>query len=242
MKRRVPVILKIFIALLIVAGLFVCAFYYVLTNYKVENVSVDGSRHYSDDQIKDIVMSGRFGDNSLVLSYRYKNKEIKDVPFVETINVQILSKDTIRINVYEKALAGYIEYLGRFIYFDKDGIVVESSTVRTEGVPEVVGVDFDYVVLYEKLPVENTELFAKVLNMTKLMTKYGVRADRMYFKSNSEMVLYEGDITVNLGKEDDLDIKIMNLPSLLTKLEGMSGTLRMENYNENTRKVSFEPD
>lgn len=240
--RRVPFFLKLIIILLVLAGIFYGAMYYVSTHYLIKEVMVDGNVHYSDDEIKDIVMAGRFGNNSLYLSYKYKNKDVESIPFVETINVQIVSSDTIRISVYEKALAGYIEYLGRYIYFDKDGIVVESSGVKTTGIPEVVGIDLDYVVLYEKLPADNPELFKNVLNITQLMTKYGVLADRMYFKSNGELVLYEGNVTVNLGKDEDMDIKIMNLPSLLAKLNGTSGTLRMENYNETTKKVSFEPN
>ena len=241
-KHRFPKILIILpVILLLLAGAGYFGYDYLTSNYTVKTVTIDGNIHYTDEEIKDLVMEGRFGNNSLYLAHKYKNREITDLPFVETISVEILSKDTVHISVYEKSLAGFIEFLGRYIYFDRDGIVVESSTVRTEGVPEVVGVDFDYVVLYEKLPASDPKLFAKVLNITKLMAKYGVEADRMFFKEGDEIVLYQKDITVNLGKEDNLDIKIMNLPSLLKNLEGMKGTLRMENYDENTKKVSFEP-
>ncbi len=209
--------------------------------YTIKDVSVEGAVHYTDEEIKEIVMSGKYGNNSWFLARKYKNKEIDNLPFIETINVSIESSDRVRIVVYEKALAGFVEYLGRYIYFDKDGIVVESSTIRTLGVPEVVGVDFDYIVLHEKLPAKDDSLFKRVLNMTQLMTKYGVNAEKMYFKNNGEVVLYYQDITINLGKDDNLDIKVLNLPSLLKNLEGMSGTLRMENYDENTKKVSFEP-
>lgn len=241
-KKRLPKIVIVLCVILVLSGALFGLFRFLKVHYTVKTVAVDGSVHYTDDEIKDIVMSGRFGDNSLYLAYKYKNREITDIPFVETISVKIVSNDTIRISVYEKSLAGYVEYLGRYIYFDKDGVVVESSSVRTNGVPEVVGLDFDYVVLYEPLPVEDPQIFSNVLNITKLMTKYGVEAEKMYFKDNGELVLYHGDVTINLGKEDDMDIKMMNLPSLLDNLKGMSGTLRMENYDESTRKVSFEPD
>lgn len=240
-KRRMPIWVKVIIIVLLMALIGTGAYYYLVTHYEIKEVIVDGSVHYSADEIKDIVMDGRFGNNSLYLSYKYRNREITDVPFVQTINIDIVSNDTIRISVYEKALAGYIEYLGRYIYFDKDGIAVESSNVITQGVPEVVGVDFDYVVLYEKLPAEDENLFRKVLNVTQLMTKYSVKAEKMYFKNNGEIVLYYKDVSINLGKDDDLDIKIMNLPSLLKNLEGMKGVLRMENYNERTKTISFEP-
>lgn len=240
-KHRMPVFFKVFIVVIVLFLIGAGAFYYLKTHYEIKEVIVDGNVHYTADEIKDIVMDGRFGNNSLFLSYKYRNREITDVPFVQTINIDIISNDTIRISVYEKALAGYIEYLGRYIYFDKDGIAVESSNVITQGVPEVVGVDFDYVILYEKLPAEDENLFRKVLNVTQLMTKYSVKAEKMYFKSNGEIVLYYKDVSINLGKDDDLDIKIMNLPSLLKNLEGMKGVLRMENYNERTKTISFEP-
>lgn len=240
-KRRVPFFLKLLIVLVCIAGILGGIYYYLTTHYEIKNVLVDGAVHYSNEEIKDIVMNGRFGNNSLYLSYKYKNKEITDVPFVQAINIDIVSADTVRISVYEKALAGYIEYLGRYIYFDKDGIAVESSNIITAGVPEVVGVDFDYVVIYEKLPAEDENLFKKVLNITQLLTKYSVKAEKMYFKPNGEIVLYYKNITINLGKDDDMDIKILNLPSILTNLEGRKGVLRMEEYNETTRAISFEP-
>ncbi|MCR5279753.1 MAG: FtsQ-type POTRA domain-containing protein [Lachnospiraceae bacterium] len=236
------VLIIILAVILVVGGAGIFGYYWILENYTVKEVTIDGNIHYTDEEIKAIVMEGRFGNNSLYLAYKYKNREIKDLPFVETISVEILSNDTVHISVYEKTLAGFIEYLGRYIYFDRDGIVVESSLVKTQGVPQVVGVEFDHVILYEKLPATDDKLFGKVLNITKLMSKYGVDAKKMYFKPNGEIVLYQDDIVVNLGKEENLDIKIMNLPSLLKNLVGMKGTLRMENYDENTKKVTFEPD
>lgn len=240
MNRRLKKFL-VFCSLLFVLALLVLgSLWYIKENYTVNTIVVEGNTHYTDEEISKLVCDGKYGNNSLYLSYKYKNREIENIPFVQTINVKIVDKDTIRISVYEKALAGYIEYLGRYIYFDKDGIAVESSLQKTKGVPEVVGVDFDYVVLYEKLPAKNDSLFRQVLMITQLMTKYEVFAEKMYFADDDTIVLYKDDITINLGKSDNIDIKIMNLPSILSKLEGMSGILRMEDYDEGTKRISFE--
>lgn len=244
MRKRTKLrkLISICIILILLAGALCFGYYYLTTNYKVETVYVEGNTHYTQEEIKAMVMTGRYGDNSLYLAHKYKNRAIDDIPFVETMDVTVVSPDTIRITVYEKALAGYIEYLGRYVYFDKDGIVVEVADEKTDGIPEVIGVDFDYVVLYEQLPAEDEDLFKNVLNMTQLMTKYGVEAEKIYFSPTGEITLYHDDVRIKLGTDDDIDIKIMNLPSLLHNLEGMSGTLRMENYDEGTEKVSFEPD
>ena len=78
----------------------------------------------------------------------------------------VVDPHTIKIEVYEKALAGYVEYLDRFMYFDRDGIVVESSTERTNGIPLVAGLSFDHVVLYQPLPVEDMGIFQDILNIS----------------------------------------------------------------------------
>jgi cell division protein FtsQ len=116
-------------------------------------------------------MNGRLGDNSLYLSFKYKNKDITDIPFVDVMNVDILSPDTIKITVYEKALAGYVSYMDNCMYFDKDGYVVESSTIKTAGVPQITGLTFDHVVLGEPLISGNTEIFNEILEVTKLLNK-----------------------------------------------------------------------
>lgn len=241
MKKPLLKLISIFVILIIIAAALGYGYWYLITTYEVKNVYVEGSVHYTSEEIKAMVMTGRFGNNSLWLDHEYKNKPIEDVPFVETMDVEVISPDTIKIVVFEKALAGYVEYLGKYVYFDKDGIVVEVSSVKTTGIPEVIGVDFDYVILHEALPVENVDLFKKVLNITKLMTKYKVNAERLYFKDNGETILYYKDIIIRLGNDENLDLKIMNLPSLLENLEGMSGILRMDKYDENTKKVTFEP-
>lgn len=226
----------------VIIAALTCLFFYIKKNYTVKNTVIEGNFHYTGDEIKSIVESGRFGNNTLYLKFKYRNREITDIPFIQTIDVSVESKDSIHIYVYEKTLAGFVEYLGRYVYFDKDGVAVEVSNVKTAGVPEVVGVSFDYIVLHEKIPAKDEDLFRKVLDITRMLTKYKVDASKMYFKSNNEIVLYKDKIVINLGKEENLDIKIMNLPSILEKLEGKSGILRMENYNEDTKRVSFEPD
>lgn len=87
--------------------------------YTVRTVYVEGNVHYTEDEIMEIVMSGPLGDNSLYLSLKYRDRGIQDIPFVDVMNVSILAPDTIKITVYEKALAGYVKYLDTYMYLIK---------------------------------------------------------------------------------------------------------------------------
>ncbi len=213
-----------------------------LRYYRVTTVYVEGNIHYSNEEIMDMVMKGALGDNSLYLALKYKNKGVDNIPFVQTMDVTILAPDTIRITVYEKAVAGYIEYLDRYMYFDKDGIIVETSGERTTGIPQVTGLQFGYVVMHEKLPVENPEIFEDILDITQLLNKYGVQADKIRFDKSMHKTLYFGDARVSLGSNENIGEKIMKLKGILPELEGKKGMLRMDNYSEEMRNVTFELD
>lgn len=237
--KRVGILLTVFFLLLI---LLVGGGFYIINNYRVTTVYVDGSLHYTNEEIMDMVMGGRFGDNSLYLSLKYRDKGIENVPFIEMMDVNIEAKDTIRITVYEKALAGYVRYLGRYVYFDKDGIVVETSEEETAGIPQVTGLAFDHVILHEPLPVDKPELFDEILNITQQLAKYSLVADRIYFDSSYQVTLYFGNAKVALGENVDIDEKIMKLQHILPNLLGKSGTLDMREYSEDTTSYSFEQD
>lgn len=237
-KSLILIAITVFVLVTVLAGVYT----YLIKTYTVTTVYVDGNVHYTNEEVMNMVMTGRYGNNSLYLAAKYREKGVEGVPFVEKMDINILAPDTIRINVYEKALAGYVEYLGRYMYFDREGIVVESSEMKTAGIPQVTGLKFDYVVLNEPLPIENDEIFAKILSITQLLAKYELTADKIFFDSSFDLTLHFGGVKVTLGSSDEIDEKIMRLQYILPELEGKEGTLRMENYTEDTKNITFNQD
>ena len=213
----------------------------VVSVFRVQNVSVEGNVHYTSEEIEAMVLTDRLSYNSLYLSLKYRNKEIRDIPFIETMSVRVDSPDSITIRVYEKSVAGYVEYMGRYMYFDRDGIVVESSETRTEGIPQVTGIRFDHVVLYEALPVKNTDIFQEILSITQMLSKHQITTDKIYFNESNEITLYFDNIRAKLGK-DNLEEKVMRLEQILPNLSGESGVLDLQNYSEDRKNVTFQKD
>ena len=234
---------KIMIIIVALVMLLGCAFAWFVRKYTVDTIIVEGSTHYTTEEINRMVIGDGFlSKNSVLLSFKYRNKEIKDVPFIETMSVRILSPTSIKITIYEKAVAGYVEYMGQYIYFDKDGTVVESSDIRTEGIPQVMGMKFDHVVLWEKLPVSDEEIFKNILDVSQLLSKYEIKVDRIYFDDNYNVTLYFDDARVKLGSFDSIDEKIIRLKAILPEIRGRKGVLNLENYTVESGYVSFEED
>ncbi len=229
------------VLLLVLLGLFGVKWFW--DTYKVQTVYVEGNYHYTEEEIRAMVMDGPLGVNSLYLSMKYKNKTVENIPFVDVLDVSSVSPDTIRITVYEKALAGYVKYMDTYMYFDKDGYVVECSSVKTEGIPQITGISFDSAVLGQPLPVEDPHIFERILNLTKLINKYELVTDKIFFHSDGEITVYFGDIKVALDNESmNLEDHFMLLPGFLKDLEGKSGTLQMHANNSEKGRYTFKPD
>ena len=137
-------------------------------------------------------------------------------------------------------MAGFVEYMGQYFYFDKDGTVVESSTVKTMGVPQIKGLQFDHIVLLEKLPVDDDTIFNHILDISQLLEKYGISAEQIYFDKDYQITLYFGQAKIKLGSTEYIDEKNMKLKMILPSIEEKKGTLRMENYSSDSSNVTFE--
>ena len=237
-KRRMAKMLIILaIILLLTFGI-----YYFLQKFTIRNVTVDGSTHYTKEEIVDMVIQRPHDHISLVLSMKYHNTPITNIAFIQSIEVDVVSADTIHIQVYEKALAGYIEYLGQYMYFDKDGIVVEASTRVTAGIPEITGLKFDSVILHNVLPVGNEKVFSEVLEITNLLGKYDLEVEKIHFNKKMQITLYMGDVRVSIGEADKLSEKVMKLRDLTPHLKDLSGVLHLENYSSSADTVIFTKD
>ena len=227
-----------FVAVMAV-GILIFAF---IENFKVKTVIVEGSTHYTTDEITNYVLDTKFCRNTAFVYLKYHNKSIKDVPFVEQMDVNIVDRNTVKIHVYEKYTAGCIQNLGNFVYFDNDGKVIEISEIKTENVPVVTGLSFDHLALHEPLLIENKDVFNSILNITKLLNKNDLIADTIYFDENRNITLFFDDVRVNIGDGSNMNEQFMTLPKILPSLEGKKGVLHMEKYSENNPNVVFNID
>lgn len=225
-RNKIPLILAGVLLLGLIAG---AVLYFSLS---IETITVEGSERYTDEEIESYIFSRERDYHTVVFWFRNSFGEHVSIPFVEDYDIEMTGTDTVHITVYEKSLIGYVTYMGSCFYLDKDGYAVESSDEPLEDVPYVTGLDFDYIILNEKLPVENDDTFDVLLNVAQQLKKYELSVDRIYVASNLDISVYIGNVRVNLGNDDMLTEKIAELKDISANLEGYSGTLDMTEYKE----------
>ena len=129
--------------------------------------------------------------------------------------------------------------MDQFIYFDKDGIILDALDHRIDGIPRVEGLVFDQWEIGQKLPIEDKGKFQMILSVTQLLDKYELDVDSIEFTAENEIVLTHEGIIILLGEGEYLAIQMMNLGSILEGLEGMEGTLYMKDFNSDNATASF---
>ena len=225
------------IAVLLLAGVI-----FFFTYYQVDEVQVMGSSHYSEKQIKKMVLRGPMASNSVLAPLIYTKKNTKDVPFVEGYTVTRLNRHTICVSVKEKDIVGCIPYLDSYIYFDRNGTFIESSTERNEKIPFFDGIKVKHVIYNEELPIKDKTVMNTAVALSTIFQKNDKIPDHIEFSDDGQISLLYGDITVKLGKDEYLEDKMTRVLAILPLISDKKGILHAENVNDNSKMITLEQE
>lgn len=222
-KKRTGILAAVIIMLLLVI---------VVLSVKITDITVTGNKRYTDEQMTGILFPDNVSRNTVYCYLRDRFKKHEPIPFVEDYKIVFQGLGKVEIIVYEKSIVGYVSYMSSYMYFDKDGIIVESANRMLPGIPWITGLKFGHIVLYQKLPVESQRIFEEILNLTQILSIYEMNVDKIQYNSFNEATLYMGDIEVVLGNNESLNGKIAELSDMLPELKGLKGTLYLDTYDE----------
>lgn len=225
------------IAVLLLAGVI-----FFFSYYQVDEVQVMGSSHYSEKQIKKMVLRGPMASNSVLAPLIYTKKNTKDVPFVEGYTVTRLNRHTICVSVKEKDIVGCIPYLDSYIYFDRNGTFIESSTERNEKIPFFDGIKVKHVIYNEELPIKDKMVMNTAVALSTIFQKNDKIPDHIEFSDDGQISLLYGDITVKLGKDEYLEDKMTRVLAILPLISDKKGILHAENVNDNSKMITLEQE
>ena len=92
----------------------------------------------------------------------------------------------------------------------------------------------------KKLNVTNISAFQTIATITTFVNKDNIPPEYISFDEYDNLTLYYENIEVRLGQEENLEIKMTALASIMPNVEGMSGILHLESYTSVNNDVIFE--
>lgn len=206
---------------------------------RITEISVTGNQRYSDEQMTEILFPDTVSRIPIVCYLTDHFREHEKIPFVEDYEIVFQSPRKVEVIVYEKSIVGYVSYMSSYMYFDKDGIIVESASEKLPGIPWITGLNFGHIVLYHKLPVESEDIFQEILNLTQILSIYELQVDKIKYDSFGAATLYMEEIEVILGNNENLNGKIAELHDMLPQLAGRNGVLYLDNYDETNTSAMY---
>ena len=207
----------------------------------MDTVEVLSSDRYTDEEIKDMVLRGPLASNSVLAPMLYSNS-VEGVPFVEGFAVRQVNRNTIAIGVKEKKPVGCIPFLDCFIYFDRSGKIIESSTERDEKIPYFDGLEVNHVALEEDLAIKEESVLNTAVSLARIFEKNDMIPDHIYFDEKYQISLEYGPVLVQLGKDRYLEDKMARLIAILPKISGQKGILHMESVTADVKTITFEKE
>ena len=220
--------------ILVLVSVFL-AFAILCVSLSVTSVRVTGNRTYTAEEIEQLVFPTRMSRNSVACMIRGLMGKKRSIPFVQDYKISFLSPGEVEVIVYEKSIVGYVSYMSSRMYFDKDGIIVESANQRLPGIPEITGLHFGQIVLYRELPVENRRIFSMILNLTQTLSTFGIPADMIRYDKDLNATLSIGNVSVLLGGANDIandmNGKLSELSNILPRIKDLDGTLDLSDYD-----------
>ena len=109
-KRKKALI--IFAVIAAVAGMLFGVTYKV---FEADTIEFVGSTHYSDEELKKYIFGGDYVN---LLYFRIFGQKDTKIPFIQKYDVETDWPDRLYVTVYEKAIVGYVRYMGCNMYFD----------------------------------------------------------------------------------------------------------------------------
>ena len=222
-----------------IIGLVLVLIILSLSIIKIDKVVVSGNSWYNNEEIEALVFPKPLDRYFLYSFIKDKLNKKKNIPFIQEYRLDWKSPSQVEIIVYEKSILAAVNYMNLYMYFDKDGMVLESSAEKIDKIPVIEGLELSSIVLYNKLPVKDEYVFSRLVSLAQSLSNYNIFAERILLYSQNQVNLYIGDIEVHFGILNDIEEKTADLNNIFPEISGQKGILYMDNYGEN-KSYTFE--
>lgn len=210
----------------------------VLLLTQVQSIEVKGTKYSQKSDIVAWIEDDPLTVNSLYTLWKFRfGRHVLPV-YLEDVDVTLTAPWKVKVKVQEKQMIGGMLLDNSYVYFDSEGLVLRTGNEYDTAIPLIEGLTVKEVELYEYLDVENQKVFSYIVKVTEEIEEANLSPDRVVWEDDS-MNLYFEQICVKLGKSNFSE-KILELPPILTELEGKEGTLHLEHYTKDSTSISFE--
>lgn len=238
---------KIVISFFILLIIIIAGIVYFLTTpmFNISNIEVNGNNKNSIETYISLTKIELNSTNIFAVTKTGIAKNIKENPYVESVEVNRKLPNTIQINITERKVAYQASYNDQYIYIDEQGYTLEINNEKKD-TTKILGLSSTNEGLTEGHRLNNEDLLKldtvlKIINYCNYNSiENEISSIDVSDVSNYTINLDKDGQIVYLGDATNLSERILWLKTILEKEKGNKGEIFI-NGNLNSGKVYFKP-
>ena len=239
-KRHILLLLA---CLIVILGMGI---YFLLTDFSIQRVEIKGNDTYTNTEILNAMKKDGYINNTLLMVVQNQVFGQTYLPFIDKVSMSYDDSHILKVKVKEKLRAGVFKYMNEYVYFNENGIAVESRNTLFDSVPIVTGVKFDQVsvdnkILENKVPVKK-QYFNTIVSITKKIAAYDIPITEIHFDGVDDITLHSSKYRIYLGSSSYLDGKMSRIASILETISSSykKGTIDMHLYTDERPVITLK--
>lgn len=225
--------MRLLVATIVMIVLGAMAVLFFLGTTIIDTLQVNGNQHMSRNEILELV---DIYDSSSVLEVMINPiSKIEDVSYVSVLEVEKKDLKNVVINVYEKDIIGYVDYMGKYICIDSRGYIVDYTDSPDPTKPKIKGIDLTTFSINEPIEVsEKIVLSIDTIYRNALSFEVPIEWIDFSYGQGNRITLKTGDIDIKIGDISRIEEKFSKIKESLKMLpENQAGILYVENVEDN---------
>ena len=239
-KRHILLLLA---CLIVIFGMGI---YFLLTDFSIQRVEIKGNDTYTNTEILNAMKKDGYINNTLLMVVQNQVFGQTYLPFIDKVSMSYDDSHILKVKVKEKLRAGVFKYMNEYVYFNENGIAVESRNTLFNSVPIVTGVKFDQVsvdnkILENKVPVKK-QYFNTIVSITKKIAAYDIPITEIHFDGVDDITLHSSKYRIYLGSSSYLDGKMSRIAPILESISSnyKKGTIDMHLYTDERPVITLK--
>lgn len=209
---------------------------------RVDTIHIIGNQLYTAEKIQEDLFSGKTTKSTIVVFWEKLTKSKNTIPYLKEYQISFENYHTITVTVQEKEIFGCIDYGSGYAYIDQEGMVLDFDEEKWDNVSIMEGLYVTKAILHETIETAYLDRLQLLQRLQILLQQHEIVVDSLYCSPQGTFRIQIGHIQVLFGDTSELEEKVNIFASILPTMEGLSGTLYLNEYNahSNTSGYRFE--
>lgn len=232
---------RVLLLLVFILAVFGTGIYFLVTDFSIKNIEISGNDTYTEYELMDAMKKDGYVGNTLLMIVENQLFGQTYLPFVEKVTMSYDDTHVLKVKVKEKLRAGVFQYGDKYVYFNEEGIALESRNTLFSGVPVVTGVEFSKMKLKKKIPAKDN-YFRTIVAITKKIAAWELDISEIHFDGEDDITLYSSKYKIYLGSSAYLDGKMSRISSILDAVskKHKKGTIDMHLYTDEKPVITYK--